>query len=139
MGQRGPLTRATSVRGQRAATKPKRLEGTLTSACTPAMPSWLPEDTHETWDAVISDLEAATVPLQRIDGHCIALFVITVIETKKAANKGDAKLAARLGRDALQWANCIGATPASRARLNIAVRQPVADDPWEQFDKGKGN
>ncbi len=133
---RGPLRSPTSIRGERQQKQERRGKKKPEQASVrPVMPEWMPEDARAMWDVVVSDLEGATVPLQRIDAHSIAMFILTMIETKKAAVNGDAKLAARLGRDALQWAGHIGATPASRARLNINPPKVVEDDPWAELDR----
>ncbi len=136
---RGPLRSPTSIRGERERKQERRgKKKPQQASATPSMPSWMPTDAVETWGGVVNDLTAAMVPLQRIDAHSIAMFVLTIIETKKAAVSGDSKLAARLGRDALQWAGHIGATPASRARLNIKPPKVVEDDPWADLDRPSG-
>jgi phage terminase small subunit len=135
MGSRGPLRDPNSIRGERETRQQRRKCATDPRSITPTMPDWLPETAASDWRAVVRDLLAADVVLQRIDGFSIGLFVLTIQETRKAAEKGDTKLAARLGRDALQWAAAVGATPAARARLNIKPAKPaVKDDPWALLD-----
>jgi phage terminase small subunit len=118
VGSRGPLRKVSSIRGDREKRK-RSVKAAQIPAGRPERPDWVPDGLHEAWNAVVSDLEAASVPLQRIDSGAIGLYVLTVEESAKAMRTGDGKLAARLGRDALQWASAIGATVASRARLGI--------------------
>jgi phage terminase small subunit len=98
---------------------------------TPVRPAWLPEDAAVVWDAVVSDLQSAGVPLQRIDGHSIGMFVTTILETQKAASVGATKTVARLGRDLIQWANAIGGTPAARLRMGIKADSERPGNPWQ--------
>lgn len=99
------------------------------------MPEWIPAEAKGIWDTVLKDLVKAGVPLMRVDNHAVGMYCATIHEAQKAAGKGDTKLAARLGRDVLQWAAAIGATPASRARLGIKppANGPDADDPWARL------
>ena len=99
------------------------------------MPAWLPAAAAPIWREVIRDLCAARVPLQAIDGHAIAMYVGLLAAAKDAAASKDAKLLARLSRDAIAWANQLGATPAARARLGLKPPAEAApSDPWDAFD-----
>jgi phage terminase small subunit len=126
------LTIPTSIRGQREQRGEQRAQ---TPSVTPRKPDWLPGTADAIWKSVIRDLKAASVPMgQRIDCHAIGMYALTILEAHKATEQGDTKLAARLGRDALQWAGQIGATPASRARLGIKPPKPEdPDDPWARL------
>lgn len=90
----------------------------------PQQPDWLPASAAEGWVSVLSDLEAAGVPLQRIDGHAVAFYLICIDGAKKAAQEDDAKMLARFSRDAISWGNLIGATPAARCRMSIKGPEP---------------
>jgi hypothetical protein len=94
----------------------------------------LPPEAGKAWRTIICELGEANVPLQQVDSHGIAMFALTILEAEKATAAGDLKLAARLGRDALQWAGAIGATPTSRLRMSIrpVVERPD-DDPWSKL------
>lgn len=130
-GSRGPLTKATSVRGM----KSQRKEPAVLSGAAPKRPDWFKD--AAAWDAVIRDLRAAGVPLQQVDGTAIGMYLLTVDETRKAAESGDTRLAARLGRDALRWAGEIGATVASRERMSIRPTQTVDTSPWARIGPRK--
>ena len=135
MGVRGPLRLPTSIRGQKEERLARRKPLAYPATATPRKPEWLPDAAKPSWKGVIRDLNAASVPLQRIDGQAIGMYVLTILEVQKATDAGDTKLAARLGRDALQWAAAIGATPASRARLGIKPSKPevLDDDVWNSL------
>jgi hypothetical protein len=94
----------------------------------------LPSDTIPTWKNVLADLKHANVPLQRIDGHAIAFYVLCITQTQAAVLAGDTKLSARLYRDAIAWSGLIGATPASRARLSIKPAPKPVEDEWDKLD-----
>ena len=145
MGQRGPLRVPTSVRGERERRK-RAVTRTEKPATCPAMPDWLPKPARPQWAQTVADLEAAGVVLEAADSQAIAMYVLSVHEAQIAANLADqagsdrdrlaylAK-AARFGRDALQWGQQIGATPAARARMNVKPPKPSDDDnPWARFD-----
>jgi len=137
MGARGPIAAFGSVRSERARKrKGKVSSGATPQGSTPERPAWLPADAAAVWDAVVCDLQAAGVPLQRIDGHSVGMFVLTVLETQKAAALGSTKMAARFGRDLIQWANAIGATPAARLRMGIRKEQEWAGNPWRMLAAG---
>ncbi len=127
MGSRGPLRNPNSQRGQRERRKGKR--ASAPRGATPEQPAWLPAEAEGTWDAVLCDLQAAGVPLQRIDGHAIAFYCTCIEGARKAAQDDDPKLVARFSRDAIAWGNLIGATPAARARMGIRPEQPEPIDP----------
>ena len=97
-------------------------------------PGWLPASVDQIWSDIVRDLAEANVPLQQIDAHAIGMYCLVILEAVKAAERGDARAAARLGRDGLQWAGILGASPAGRARLNI--KPPlVKDADWERWEK----
>jgi phage terminase small subunit len=133
MGLRGPLSMPGSRRSEQETRKQKRRKPSAAVVKRPAMPDWLPAEAAPTWKAVIRDLIGAAIPLERIDGHSIGWFVLCTLEASKAAAAGDAKTSARFGRDALQWAAQIGATPAARLRMNIKPEKPADDGPWERL------
>lgn len=130
-GTRGPLTAVTSRRGERERrNESKAGEPVITM---PERPDWLPTGAIGTWDAVIADLEAARVPLEHIDQSAIGMFVACVHGTSEAIAAGDLKLAARLNRDCLQWANAVGASPQARARLGIKPQQAARPSKWDRL------
>lgn len=130
MGSRGPIAKSGGVRAERA----RKRKRPTPPGSTPERPAWLPEDAAAVWDAVLCDLQDAGVIVARIDAHSIAMFALTIQETAKAAAKGDTKTAARFGRDLLQWAGAIGATPAARLRMAIQPQKPADDDdPWAKL------
>ena len=135
MGSRGPLRKPTSVRGQR---EKRRTKATTSPVARPeplTAPTWLPEAAGPTWRRVVAELRASGVSLERIDAEAIGFYVLCIEGARDAAGRNDSKLVARFSRDALQWAGQIGATPASRLRMNIKPAAPVEpDDPWAYFD-----
>ena len=117
MGSRGPLRNPLSIRGQR---ENRRARRELTPEVKPVavtMPGWLPEASRGTWERVLSGLRKASVPLQSIDGDAVGFYVACIDGMAEAMKKPDAALMARFERDAIQWANQIGASPAARALL----------------------
>ena len=129
-GSRGPLTLATSRRGERERKKQKDAGNVIVKS--PEKPDWLPPTATDIWDATIEDLEAARVPLERVDGHAIGFYVLCVCQTAQAVLAGDTKLSARLSRDAIGWAGLIGATPTSRARLGIKPQLSPKPSKWDE-------
>lgn len=130
MGQRGPIGNPAGVRAQRARKAKSKSNGATPQGSMPTQPSWLPADAAVVWAAVLCDLQAAGVPLARVDGHAVGMFVLTILETQKAAALGSTKTVARLGRDLIQWANAIGATPAARLRMGIRAEPERPANPW---------
>lgn len=136
MGSRGPLRQPFSRRGMKER-KAKNTSGQMATSdsATPERPAWLPKTAEAQWDAVLCDLQAAGVPLQRVDAHAIGFYVACVEGAREALAQGDQKTLARISRDAIAWGNLIGATPASRARLNIKPPEPRDEnDPWALLD-----
>lgn len=131
MGSRGPIRVETSRRGERERRKEKNRGGVIVHV--PEKPEWLPLAAGDVWESVIADLEAAQVPLERIDGHAIALYVLAIHQTGVAVAASDTKLAARLSRDAIAWAGLIGATPTSRARLGIKPAMSPKPSKWDEI------
>ena len=130
-GSRGPLTLATSRRGERERRQQKNAGEVIVRI--PEKPDWLPLAATTIWDTIIADLEDARVPLERIDGHAIAFYVLCVYQTAEAVLAGNTKLSARLNRDAIAWSGLIGATPASRARLGIKPILLAKGNKWSQL------
>ena len=130
-GSRGPLTVASSRRGERERRHQKSKGDAIVQV--PERPDWLPVQAMDIWDVTIEDLEAARVPLQRIDGHAIAFYVACILQASEAAKDGDFKLAAKLNKDALQWATQIGATPLSRLRMQINPEQVRRPSKWDEI------
>ena len=85
-GTRGPLTIATSRRGERQRRQQKNKGETIVRS--PEKPDWLPLAATGIWDATIEDLEDARVPLERIDGQAIALYVLCIYKTAGAVAAG---------------------------------------------------
>lgn len=131
MGSRGPLRERGSTRELRERRKPRKKIG----GEAPQFPDWLPEKLEGLWDSVVTDLDAARVPLHRIDGHAIGFYVSCIQGARNAAEKGDARLLARFSRDAIAWGNLIGANPASRARLRIDAEDSAAIDANLELEK----
>jgi len=92
-------------------------------------PSWMPRTAAATWRRIVAGLHKAGVRLEQIDSEAVAFYTLCVDGASAAAAKDDAKLTARFARDALQWANVIGASPSSRARLGIP-KNAEEHDPW---------
>ncbi len=99
------------------------------------MPAWLPETSRATWVRVVADLREANVPLEKIDAAAIALYVSCLDATAEALKKSDFKSLARFERDAIAWANQIGATPAARARMGVKPEAHKPDSPWAKFSQ----
>jgi hypothetical protein len=137
MGSRGPIRGPQSIRSERERRKRARLgiQDEPQQLEQLAMPEWLPKNLEGEWDRTVQDLRCAGVPLAAIDSQAVGHFVLVGAEAVKAAASGDARTAARLGRDALTWASQIGATPASRVRMNIKPPKPAADNEWADFDR----
>src|ERR1035437_1693018 len=135
MGSRGPIRTPSSIRGQREAKKAR--EHPTVTPPGPALerPGWLPEEVGPTWKRVLCDLRGAGVPLEHIDAHGVAMYCLCLREAAKAAAKGNLTRAARFGKDSIQWANQIGASPVARARLGIKPPRPaIEEDPWAKLD-----
>jgi phage terminase small subunit len=128
MGSRGPIARPGGRRAERRKKAPPRPPG-APQALEP--PEWLPGDLRDRWDRTVGDLQRAGVRLEAVDAQAVGHFVLVAAEAVKAAAAGDTRTAARLGRDALQWANQIGATPAARMRMNLEPPEPAEPDLWD--------
>ena len=135
MGSRGPIRTPSSIRGQREAKKARQHPTVTPAGPTLERPDWLPAEAEATWNAVLADLQAAGVVLERVDAHSVGMYCLTVLEAAKAAAKGNLTMAARFGKDGIQWGNQIGATPAARMRLGIKPPRPaIEEDPWAKLD-----
>ena len=139
MGARGPLRSPTSVRGllelqrERKAARAGSPPTLRTVAVKVPMPPWLPEQTHQTWRRILAGLRAARVPLESIDADAIGFYVVCIDGIGEAGKKSDFKSVARFERDAIVWANQIGASPAARARMGIRPAKPRVYDPWDEL------
>jgi hypothetical protein len=146
MGLRGPLRNPNSVRGKREAAKAVRgaVElaiidrqpgtkpfGVAQKPAVPTCPEWLSPDQAELFASLVSDLQAADVPVKNIDSHAIMMAVQCLSGVREATElAGDSKLGAehrlaalklkaQLGKDLIQWLQLICATPGARARIGI--------------------
>jgi hypothetical protein len=130
-GSRGPLTLASSRRGERE----RKLEKTKGEVIVriPERPAWLPLQAGDLWEATLGKLLDARIPLERVDGHAIAMFVMCVHETAGAVAAGDSKLIAKLSRDTITWSGLIGANPTSRARLGIKPQLSPKPSKWDKL------
>lgn len=119
MGSRGPIRLATSTRGARQARLERKAPVPIVEKEIPDRPDWIPPAAIPIWEATIADLQRTDVPLERIDGSAIAFYVLCIHGAREALAADDSRMLARMGRDALQWANAIGATQAARSRMGI--------------------
>ncbi len=134
MGSRGPLRSPHSVRGERERRQQRKQQRQTAPAKVLRMPSWLPETARETWRRVLMGLREAQVPLERIDAETVGFYVLCIDGAEEAAKRGDPKMLARFSRDAITWANQIGATPAARARMGIKPEVAYdANNPWAKL------
>lgn len=141
-GSRGPLTRATSIRGERERQREKQRawkepkSATAKKGARLQMPAWIPEASRATWRRVVAGLHAANVGLEKIDGEAIGLYAACLDGAAQALKAGDTKSLTRFERDAIAWAGQIGATPAARARMGVKPQKAAdPDNPWAQFSK----
>lgn len=149
MGSRGPLRNPSSIRGlkEAKATRPVPVPVESSAADSgPILPDWLPEACKPFCLRIATDLAAAKVPLERADSDAIGMYALALYECQRAAAFAEAAetdagkqdflgKVARFARDAQSWANQIGATPASRARMNIkpVPPKPLGDE-WDELD-----
>jgi hypothetical protein len=147
MGLRGPLRSPTSRRGQAEIRKRQKLAdnpappppAATESACTPSAPiGKLPtppkcftREQAEAYQNLVVDLLAARVPLERVDGHALAMAVrcLAAVEgAEQIANDGESTTEQRLAayrlmsaysKDLKDWLQIVCAAPAARARIGL--------------------
>jgi phage terminase small subunit len=150
MGLRGPQRNPNSRRGRAEAEKaaklaaiaklrvPARAKPAPISPATgsPICPDWLSPDQAKLFASLVTDLEAAQVPIKHIDAHAIMMAVQCLSSVKDAGTifededlePKDRLLALRLkaqaGKDLQQWLQLICATPGARARIGLKTEAP---------------
>lgn len=147
MGLRGPLRNPNSRRGQaevkrrqKLADSPKPVTLVATKPeCIPSAPiGKLPtppkcftREQAEAYQNLVVDLLAARVPLERVDGHALAMAVrcISAIEgAERIANDGEStteqilgayRLMSAYSKDLKDWLQIVCAAPGARARIGL--------------------
>lgn len=149
MGLRGPLRSPTSRRGQaeikrrqreaeKAKTPPPPPAATEPSCTPPGQVGKLPtppkcftREQAEAYQNLVVDLLAARVPLERVDGHALAMAVrcLAAVEgAERIANDGEAthdqrlsayRLMSAYSKDLKDWLQIVCAAPAARARIGL--------------------
>lgn len=152
MGLRGPQRNPNSRRGRREAEKarelariakppvpaaaPRAKTAPAPTSGSPTCPDWLSPDQAALFASLVSDLEAAQVPIKHIDAHAIMMAVQCLSAVKDASDlfsDGDLdpkdrlaalKLKTQAGKDLMQWLQLICATPGARARIGLKTETP---------------
>jgi hypothetical protein len=162
MGLRGPSRNPNSRRGRAEAEKAAKLAAIakppakppvparakpapIPATGSPTCPEWLSSDQAELFASLVTDLEAAQVPIKHIDTHAIMMAVQCLSAVKDAADLfSDAelepeyriaalKLRAQAGKDLQQWLQLICATPGARARIGLKAEAPKKLGPVAQI------
>lgn len=144
MGERGPISKSTSVRSMGLRGKPSFEPPTQPDEI-PDPPDWLSTEQRETWDWIVPALLDAGVPLLKIDGVLLASVCVVmarirqceeIIERDGMIVKGSRgrerihpafRAAAQQSRALLQLSRKFGMDPASRQRLRLTRPQTEAD------------
>jgi hypothetical protein len=154
MGLRGPQRNPNSRRGRAEAERARKIGVIAKPAApnrplggakpapvsaptaSPACPAWLSPDQAELFASLVTDLEAAQVPIKHIDAHAIMMAVQCLSAVKDASDlfsDGDLdpkdrlaalKLKTQAGKDLMQWLQLICATPGARARIGLKTEAP---------------
>lgn len=160
MGLRGPLRNPNSRRGQAEIRRRQKLTDnpappppipTVTECIPtapvgklPTPPKCFTREQAEQFQNLVTDLLAARVPLERVDGHAIAMAIrcLGAIDgAQEIANDGDATVEQKLSayrlmsaysKDQKDWLQIIGAAPGVRVRMGLKPpaekkRSPLAD------------
>jgi hypothetical protein len=162
MGLRGPSRNPNSRRGRAEAEKAAKLAAIakppakpagparakpapVSVAGSPTCPEWLSPDQAELFASLVTDLEAAQVPIKHIDAHAIMMAVQCLSSVKDAGTifsdedlePKDRLMALRLkaqaGKDLQQWLQIICATPGARARIGLKTEAPKKKGFLEQL------
>lgn len=114
MGLTGPIRDPNSRRGLREGLG-AAIGADTADPITP--PSWLLPKAKRIFKQLCADMAGARVPVKFLDAHAVGMAAQTLAMQDQVEN--NPALFARVGRDAMQWLEAIGATPRSRARMGI--------------------